>query len=813
MKKTLGDVVIMEGQGSNDNIVPIKIEPAYYAEQVYANEENYQEEDEYSDCQFYGNNFRGRNNFGRYRGNSNGPYNNRGRGYQNFSGRGNYNSARGSNDRGNFNQHQNNQHQNNQHQNINSDKMKVNPRDRYTGRVLSCSTCKSIYHFQKDCPIANPAKGERTYFLNSQEDCEQIDNDFEAILLIDGVQRRALIDSGCVTAVCGKVWLDDYKKTCAPGNPKVVEKPAKKNFRFGDGPMQESNTIVTLPIHLCGKDRELNAFVIEGEIPLLLSRVALSEFEAIMDYKNDLLIMNGIEQSMHVAKSGHFVVDIDRPVEKKDLILFCDGEKDAKKAAVKLHRYFGHPSSQRLIDMVKQSDLDQKIVKHIKDLDCETCIRFKRERPKPKSSMMMSSEFNGIICLDLKQLSTGDIMIHLIDLFTRFSATSIIKNKHQNTIIDAMFKIWISIFGRPKLVFNDNGGEFVNESFIAICEDLGIEVRASAANSPFSNGVCERHNGLIAETFDKIIEDVKCKPDIALAWATNAKNSFSNTYGYSPYLLVFGKTPHIPGLDDIRLATELNESTVSKMLADHLNAMYLSRQAYMKSMQSERLKRALKDRITFQDERYFLGDQVYFKRKNLKRWCGPATVIGQDGKIVIVRQGGFHLRVHSSRVMLRSRAEQEILRDNSNSKDSSEKDHVQDQNEQLQNTEARNESSSESSESENEEMHPTRASVHRNASTEEQTTEEQTTEEQTTEERISESPSSITSSSVWKSVTLKRNGVLDLNKGDKIRMKENAGSKWQEAVITGPGGTVRGKNKNLFNLVKSKGIWYLPGNI
>ena len=785
MKKTLGDVVVMEGAGTSNNsdVLPIKQEPAYF------------EQDEYEN-QYYGNNFRGSGQFNR----GYNSYNKRGRG---FSHNGRYNSY-------NYNNRTHDQRNQYHHKTERKEDLQMNPKDKVTGRTMTCNACNSLYHFEHSCTNRKNKRPVRSYFLEciERENCETIDSAYETIMLIDGVSRRALVDSGCVTSVCGKDWLDDYKKG---SSSKIIEEPAKKNFRFGDGPPQESTTIVKLPINLCGKDRVLHAFVISGEIPLLLSRTALSEFEALMDFKNDTICMDGVEQAMHVAATGHYVVDIDRP-ETIDLVLLSKGEKDPKKAALKLHRYFGHPSSKRLVDLIKDSDLDKEVVKHVKDLDCDTCARFKRERPKPKASLMTSSEFNGVVALDLKQLSTGDIMIHMIDLFTRFSATGMIKDKHQNTIVDAVFNIWICIFGRPKLVYNDNGGEFINESFITVCENLGVEVKSTAANSPFSNGVCERHNGLIGETFDKIMEDVKCNPSIALAWATNAKNSYNNSYGFSPYQLVFGKTPSIPGLDNIRLATELNDSVVSKLIADHLNAMYLSRQAYLKSTQSALVKRAMSDRITFQDEKYFMGDKVYFKRKNLKRWCGPATVIGQDGKIVIVRQGGFNLRVHASRVALRTRADKEIMGEISHPSVNSQQIQQEVQQKQVHTHEVVN-----NSESEDDEERLLSANSQQSAScgedlaSEEQRTEEpsedQEVEESSEEPVVTEDPiieaQSTSASKEWKSISYKNNGVLDLKAGDKIRLKESKGD-WEVAVITGPGGTVKGRNKNLFNLVKSK---------
>ena len=40
------------------------------------------------------------------------------------------------------------------------------------------------------------------------------------------------------------------------------------------------------------------------------------------------------------------------------------------------------------------------------------------------------------------------------------------------------------------------------------------------------------------------------------------------------------------------------------------------------------------------------GEKVFYKRKNFKGWKGPAMVIGQEGKIVLVRHGTAYYRCH-----------------------------------------------------------------------------------------------------------------------------------------------------------------------
>ena len=52
--------------------------------------------------------------------------------------------------------------------------------------------------------------------------------------------------------------------------------------------------------------------------------------------------------------------------------------------------------------------------------------------------------------------------------------------------------------------------------FLEVWKALNITVKVTAAESPFSNGLVERHNMLIANMLDKILEDQQPDLDIAL---------------------------------------------------------------------------------------------------------------------------------------------------------------------------------------------------------------------------------------------------------------------------------------------------------
>ena len=94
-------------------------------------------------------------------------------------------------------------------------------------------------------------------------------------------------------------------------------------------------------------------------------------------------------------------------------------------------------------------------------------------------------------------------------------------------------------------MFSDNGGEFGSKNF-DFCENFNIKIKTTAAESPWSNDICERHNAIITETL-KVNED-GCDWEKALARALSVKDSLIKVNGFSPHQIVFGKNIKIPSI-------------------------------------------------------------------------------------------------------------------------------------------------------------------------------------------------------------------------------------------------------------------------
>ena len=90
---------------------------------------------------------------------------------------------------------------------------------------------------------------------------------------------------------------------------------------------------------------------------------------------------------------------------------------------------------------------------------------------------------------------------------------------------------------------------------------------------------------------------------------------------------------------------------MSQIFAPHLNALHSAREEFIKSEADERIRRALRHKISNIEQNFNNGEYVYYKRDGKPMWLGPAKVIAQDGKVVFIRHGGILIRLTPNRLM------------------------------------------------------------------------------------------------------------------------------------------------------------------
>ncbi|XP_063688395.1 uncharacterized protein LOC134821623 [Bolinopsis microptera] len=423
----------------------------------------------------------------------------------------------------------------------------------------------------------------------------------------------AVLDSGCNKTVCGKEWLKVYLQSLSPEDLiKVCYEEKHVSFKFGDNAPSKSRTCCTFPAVVCDKQVNIVAQVVDDQIPLLISKQSMKDARMVLDFGDDTVKAFGVKQKIIFNESGHCSIPLSKNTIHQQVCLCKSGEEivnltmestDKRKIAIKLHKQFAHPPPEKLKSLLRTAgQLTKEIAREIDTVssNCDVCKRYKRPNNRPVVCMPLAKDFNDTVAMDIKVYDKNkNIYIqHMIDHKTRFSAAKVIRSKDKETIVESVFTHWINTFGPPKKFMSDNGGEYVNKSFVDLCEKFNVHIITTGAEAPWSNALVERHHALLSNSMIKIMEDTKCSVEVALAWACHAKNTLANVNGFSPYQLIFGKNPSLTSIDDPYASpTIVEDESPSETVAKNISAIYSARKRMMESEASEMIRRAIRSKL------------------------------------------------------------------------------------------------------------------------------------------------------------------------------------------------------------------------
>ena len=237
--------------------------------------------------------------------------------------------------------------------------------------------------------------------------------------------------------------------------------------------------------------------------------------------------------------------------------------------------------------------------------------------------MPAANTFNEVVGLDLKVLGNGKYILWIVDMFSKVLKGHYIESKTPETIVNAIIKSWIigDGFGpgHPSRGFySDNGGEFLNQEVIDFAAAVDTNIKMTAGNAPWQNGIVERNHATADIIYEKLmLENPDMKPQEAINHAALAKNSEVNRSGFSSLQLVMGQNPAFPGLAEVTPASSnLNDSSKAMKALKNIDD---ARVKFRQFDCNEKLKKARSLKINPAVERHYdMGDPVFIcddKRK------------------------------------------------------------------------------------------------------------------------------------------------------------------------------------------------------
>lgn len=99
-----------------------------------------------------------------------------------------------------------------------------------------------------------------------------------------------------------------------------------------------------------------------------------------------------------------------------------------------------------------------------------------------------------------------------MDHLTKYPFAQPLKRKGAIDVLGALEKMFL-LFGTPRTIISDNGGEFVNGTIGKLFSDNDVEHRTTAAYHPQANGLTERMNNTIKSSLVKTSDPAEAWPE------------------------------------------------------------------------------------------------------------------------------------------------------------------------------------------------------------------------------------------------------------------------------------------------------------
>ena len=277
-----------------------------------------------------------------------------------------------------------------------------------------------------------------------------------------------------------------------------------------------------------------------------------------------------------------------------------------KSGLTKLHRQLWHIQANQLFERIKtviDPDHHTQVRKLLDQIikECPVCRKFQRPQTHPtgKSGGLWARYPGQIVAADTFYFKFGNAkvaIIHCVDLFSGYSVLYLCPKPDPTAedSISALLK-WSELFGDlPTVVFTDQGGEFRNQKMTSFLSQHTVTHLFSPPQSPYSNGVNEKHNGLVKVFLGKLYESCPQAPLLdLLAEAVIIKNLTTRRAGYSAKFLVFGYDS-----TDRFTTTVQDMATPSPVLSSTMRHRLELRQAAWKAVYDLRTRKQLCDSLS-----------------------------------------------------------------------------------------------------------------------------------------------------------------------------------------------------------------------
>ncbi|CAK0855319.1 unnamed protein product [Prorocentrum cordatum] len=334
-----------------------------------------------------------------------------------------------------------------------------------------------------------------------------------------------------------------------------------------------------------------------------------------------------------------------------------------------IHRNFGHCSMSTVSAALKSRKADQKLIDLCSHYECPACKAAQRFQMRPIASSEPTLPAPGTEMGCDNFYWTHPRRAYQVrgtlcaDYGNRFTQTSIhcqkgVEEHCGNTTAKEMkevvLKDWIHHYGKPEVFRTDPEGCFKQVEQRAWVSGNGMEWRPEPGEAHWRMGVIERCIETVKDIATRLAWELPDDTDPAdiFRWACVANNDLMRHQGYSPMMLMMGRTPSGQGLEQVENPSVLSANVVDKHFQEVTRIKAAAYKACVDHYLSEKTKRALLAK-TRPFKTWEPGEKAHYwrgaKGNSHKtrpgiagRFHGPATILMQEREMkngVAVRRG------------------------------------------------------------------------------------------------------------------------------------------------------------------------------
>lgn len=299
---------------------------------------------------------------------------------------------------------------------------------------------------------------------------------------------------------------------------------------------------------------------------------------------------------------------------------------------------------------------------------CQTCCAAPQKTPLqtwPRPSKPFERISIDFVKMPETDRGNQKVMV-VIDHFTNWTVAVALPDERALTTAMALGNYVFPLYGLPKYILTDRGGNFESTLFKQVGEILGWQHLRTAPYHPQANGKCERINRTLLNMLNKTTNNRPHDWDVVLPWVVYAYNTADHSVtGFSPYFLLFGRSPRLPidlTLDqtDLRAVNSLHLESMHDYVDDLRTTLKTLKEMTDNAVSSAQHNQSnyFNNRNVVQERSVAPGDRISYTSFN--RIAGPLrklqpqrkvdTVVNTDGTLVRL-SGGKEVHINNIRAV------------------------------------------------------------------------------------------------------------------------------------------------------------------